>query len=531
VKLRRERNENKLRELGLWSFSNDVQALVQSERAQKAAKRVMDNKRKRDLADQEPKLIRRSSRVKGELAPNSFVDSEVGGKFILGGSELPDASGGSSYSNPPLPKHYDGRINDGSPVSIFDGYELDKENVDDAEKQAIEEERRDITSLMEALRTTTSSPSRPNPSRPKKAASSSPSSSSLMSTFSRLSIDSEAYTAKVTPDRIYSMAVAPLNHKVLVAAGDKKGFIGLWDCTPDADDAVVCNFKPHAHSRGGQVGNLQFLNNTNDLLSVSYDGTVRLLDVEHETFKCIFSGYDSNNDTASSFSSSPGYGTLDSRAWFQFGVASSPTDLYLTTSSGGVLRYDMRSNTLPLNVTLSEKKINTVCVSPTDPNTIVTAGLENCVCLWDVRKLGGQKKSSKPVDRIDFKRSVTSAYFNNTGDKLLTTNMNDTLSVIPMLKAGFAPPSAHTNIRHDNQTGRWLTTFHAIWHPKTDMIAVGSMKQPRGVDLFDATGKSPEQRVTGDVITAVPTRLAFHESGDILVGGNASGRVVVMDNR
>ena len=34
---------------------------------------------------------------------------------------------------------------------------------------------------------------------------------------------------KVTKDRIFSLAIAPVTDKVLVLAGDKWGKIGIWD--------------------------------------------------------------------------------------------------------------------------------------------------------------------------------------------------------------------------------------------------------------------------------------------------------------
>jgi WD40 repeat protein len=92
--------------------------------------------------------------------------------------------------------------------------------------------------------------------------------------------------------------------------------------------------------------------------------------------------------------------------------------------------YDMRSNKVAFNAPLSVKKINTVSVSS---NYMATAGLENCVSLWDVRKLGA--KGNKAIGRVDYGRSVTSAFFNPAGDKILTTNMEDTISVLPV-KAG-----------------------------------------------------------------------------------------------
>ena len=84
------------------------------------------------------------------------------------------------------------------------------------------------------------------------------------------------------------------------------------------------------------------------------------------------------------------------------------------------------------------------------------------------------------------------------------------------------------SIRHDNMTGRWLTTFQAVWHPVYDIFGVGSMSKPRVVEMFrDDKRKSA---VGGEALTAVVSRLAFHPRTDriILAGGNSSGRVTLI---
>ena len=40
---------------------------------------------------------------------------------------------------------------------------------------------------------------------------------------------SNSQIAKVTKDRIFSLAIAPVTDKVLAIAGDKWGKIGIWD--------------------------------------------------------------------------------------------------------------------------------------------------------------------------------------------------------------------------------------------------------------------------------------------------------------
>jgi len=84
------------------------------------------------------------------------------------------------------------------------------------------------------------------------------------------------------------------------------------------------------------------------------------------------------------------------------------------------------------------------------------------------------------------------------------------------------------SIRHDNLTGRWLTTFQAVWHPRYEIFGVGSMSKPRVVEVF---GQAQRQcAVGGDALTAVASRLAFHPRTDriILAGGNSSGRVTIV---
>jgi hypothetical protein len=93
----------------------------------------------------------------------------------------------------------------------------------------------------------------------------------------------------------------------------------------------------------------------------------------------------------------------------------------------------------------------------------------------------------------------------------------------------------YKSIRHDNMTGRWLTTFQAIFHPQLDIFSVGSMSKPRRVEIFDPSatktgGDGCLRAVAGDALTAVASRLAFHPRSDqlILVGGNSSGRVTIL---
>ena len=84
-------------------------------------------------------------------------------------------------------------------------------------------------------------------------------------------------------------------------------------------------------------------------------------------------------------------------------------------------------------------------------------------------------------------------------------------------------------IQHNNQTGRWLSTFMAKWHPCEDLFIVGSMQRPRMMEIFDGNCGELVKGVQGEALTAVASRCCFHPSSDklIVAGGNSSGRVTV----
>lgn len=71
----------------------------------------------------------------------------------------------------------------------------------------------------------------------------------------------------------------------------------------------------------------------------------------------------------------------------------------------------------------------------------------------------------------------------------------------------------------------------AKWHPSMseECFVVGSMQQPRTVEVFGGNGGKLMRGIQGDALTAVVSRCCFHPSADklIVVGGNSSGRVTV----
>jgi WD40 repeat protein len=162
---------------------------------------------------------------------------------------------------------------------------------------------------------------------------------------------------------------------------------------------------------------------------------------------------------------------------------------------------------------------------------MATAGLDTTVKLWDVRKLKTSTKIPNPIASQNAGKSVNSAFFSPSGKRIVTTTMSNTLDILEdaHLASGLITKPA-SRIRHDNHTGRWLCTFMARWHPSMsdECFVVGSMQQPRTVEVFGGDGKLI-RGIQGDSLTAVASRCCFHPNADrlIVVGGNSSGRVTV----
>eukprot|EP00667_Euglena_gracilis_P006419 EG_transcript_6478 len=328
---------------------------------------------------------------------------------------------------------------------------------------------------------------------------------------SSLDIDRCQTVAKVVPERIYSCVFHPSSQKVLAVAGDKEGNVGFWAVDAVEDGASVFVYRPH----GGVVGALQYMpGDANKLWSWSHDCTIRCMDIEKQEFRQMFALDES----------------LD--GWLQFGCISEgdPNSMYLSTSSGRVKAVDVRQTgpgcravqwTLPAHL----KKCNTVHACPANPNWLATAALDGSVKVWDLRKVGlGQKAC---LASFEYRRSINSAFFNPTGTHLLAVTQNNTLCIFPESCWVGGRAEGGKVLPHDNQTGRWLSTFHGVWNPRVPhAFLVGSMQQPRCMEVYSTDGGGRRIGVLrGECLNSVCSRNCWHPNLDIICGGNSSGRL------
>uniref|UniRef100_A0A915JW64 WD repeat-containing protein 76 n=1 Tax=Romanomermis culicivorax TaxID=13658 RepID=A0A915JW64_ROMCU len=134
--------------------------------------------------------------------------------------------------------------------------------------------------------------------------------------------------------------------------------------------------------------------------------------------------------------------------------------------------------------------------------------------LWDIRK------TSSPLYSMEHSRSVRSSLFSPlTGQHILTTSLEDTINVWTLDTAKMNHFRKTLKLNHNNKTGRWLTPFSAIWHPKSEnYFMCGSLDPYRHVDIFSREGRF---RQSLPVLTAVCSLNGFHPSYNMAIGLNS----------
>ena len=323
--------------------------------------------------------------------------------------------------------------------------------------------------------------------------------------------------AKLVPDRIFSLEMHPADTKLLVAAGDTWGRVGLWDVDA-GDDQPVVTFSPHSRP----VTGLRVLPSApHQLLSCSQDGAVRCLNLTGGASAAFVELYRAPEDAHGDYASLHGL----SRTTGEGGA------IAIARSDGVVVLMDSRvSSAGASSWQAHDKKIFGVDFSPLQPCILASASLDRTVRLWDVRTLGGSG-NPKPLVELSHGLSVTAARFSPSGAKLLTTCNDDLLRVyaagawLGSKAAAKRADESEATVKHNNKTGQYLTPFQAEWvRGSDDVFACGSLAQPRGVDVFHADG-SVGSRLEHDNVTSVISLLAWHPSKPVLAASNSSGKV------
>ncbi|XP_042344651.1 WD repeat-containing protein 76 isoform X2 [Plectropomus leopardus] len=314
--------------------------------------------------------------------------------------------------------------------------------------------------------------------------------------------------AKVVKDRIFSAAFHPCSSSLLMATGDKWGKVGLWKLGSDWGDDGVLLFEPHCRP----VSCMAFSRaHPTHLLSLSYDGSLRCMDVEKAVFDDV-------------------YDIEDGLKTFDF-MSHDCSTLVVGNWWGEVAIVDRRTpgNSHESLHSLDPKTLRCVSVHPVQKQYFAVAE-SKVVNIYDSRCL--QKTKSPVVSQLNgHSLSITSAYFSpRTGNRVLTSCMDNHIRVYDTSAMTTKSPLL-TSIRHDMHTGRWLSKLSAVWDPKQeDCFVVGCMERPRKVQVFHESGQRQHSFIDGENLNTVLSVTAFHPTRNALLGGNASGRLHVFSD-
>ncbi|KAK9130497.1 hypothetical protein Sjap_010984 [Stephania japonica] len=284
--------------------------------------------------------------------------------------------------------------------------------------------------------------------------------------------------ARIMSGKILNVRFFPCVERTIVVAGNKSGNLSIWDvdCGDEGGNGVY-PYHPHA----GPVSGISIQPSAlSKVFTSSYDGQIRLMDVEKESFDLLYSSDECI-----------------------FSLAQQPNDvnsLYFSEARGELDLFDIRASKSSSSWILHTERINTIDFNPENTNLMATSSSDDTACIWDLRSINAG--SSNYLKKIDLKRSCHSAYFSPSGNRLATTSVNNCVAVL----SGDDYKDTST-FYHNNRTGRWLSGFRAIWGWDDSHLFIGNMG--RGVDVISTTdGKTVTLESSN--MTAIPCRFAAH---------------------
>ncbi|XP_061375798.1 uncharacterized protein LOC133317913 [Gastrolobium bilobum] len=302
--------------------------------------------------------------------------------------------------------------------------------------------------------------------------------------------------ARVVPGRITNVRFFPSSSVKMIVAGNKYGDIGFMN----VGESEVYLYHPHEAPISGILVQPHCLSK---IYTSCYDGLVRLMDAEKEMFDLVF-----NSDECIYTLSQP---------------KNEANCLYFGEGRGGLTIWDNRIGKCSSNWVLHEDRINTIDFNCENPHIVATSSSDGTACTWDLRYTDGGKLTA--LKTFTHKRAVQSAYFSPSGCSLATTSTDNTIGIYSGVNLEVAATTYH-----NNQTGRWISSFRAIWGWDDSYIFVGNMK--RGVDVVSAVRRETVMTLESPHISAIPCRFDAHpyEVGT-LAGATSGGQVYIWTSR
>lgn len=373
--------------------------------------------------------------------------------------------------------------------------------------------------------------------------------------FDKLSISKTLDPSKIklTHQRITAIHFHPSETDCLITGGDTNGNFGIWavDSMTEDSEPMITIIKPHGRTISKI---LDVPLNSAQLISSSYDGSARLLDIQKQTSSEILTLSGSEGITL-------GISDID--------MTSSSNLLNLTSLDGHFYQHDIREKFTSVRrkglLRLHDKKIGGFCVNPNTEYQIATASLDRSLRIWDLRNISnknswselgetflsphlyGNYSSRLSVSIVDWNSNnhlVCNGYddkiniFDFSGKREPYSNISTWAKSERPTKPGVSGKGELPNnflpfntIKHNCQSGRWVSILKARWQKRpTDSVqkfAIANMN--RSIDIYDENGEIISRLHDEEVMTAVPAVVSFHPNQNWVVGGTSSGKVYLFN--
>lgn len=360
---------------------------------------------------------------------------------------------------------------------------------------------------------------------------------------------------KITHQRITAINVHPSKQNRVITAGDKTGDVGIWsvDSTNDPEDEpTIAILKPH-----GKAVSKVLTRNSTQIITCAYDGSIRLLDLNKLLSSEILHITDPYQTSAYDL------GVSDTNLC----IEGDPNMLYATTLSGNFYRHDIRTPFKSLNekefLRLHDKKIGSFTINPNLSYQIATASLDRTLRIWDLRNISAKnaawsefdlkQKSPHLYGSFSSRLSVSCVDW-NLENRLVCNGYDDYINLFDLSGTGdskYKPVTewskdyqpepnseeipdnikSFTKIRHNCQTGRWVSILKSKWQvaPKDGVQKFAIANMNRGIDVYDQQGQILAHLSDRELVGAVPAVVALHPSENWVVGGSASGKVYLFE--
>ncbi|KAG7452439.1 WD40 repeat-like protein [Guyanagaster necrorhizus] len=366
--------------------------------------------------------------------------------------------------------------------------------------------------------------------------------------------------AKVTENRVYSAAYHPDMQKDLIFFGDKHGQLGIWDAQapPEEVGDEGGDVVDDGNKEGGKYWRLQVHWPATSKSSIS---CVKFNPVDFHTV--YTSAYDCTIRNLS-FTTGVSRQIFSSDETLLCSIDLTPTgnEMWVSDAAGGLTHLDLRQHQSKGTwYGLSDQKIGCVSVNPVRPEFVLTASNSRSLKIWDVRKLKplGTPPTSSDSSVVEIglesvnkfveskkghgclrgewrhEKSVSSAYWDPRGRSVVSTSYDDSIRLWNFDTTVFEKPGPFgsskpfSRIKHNCQTGKWLTILRAQWSPNLDAhphFTIGNMNH--ALDIFSGKGELITRLSDSTQISAVQAVTCSHPKIVArAVSGNASGRCVL----